>query len=303
MWKMMEKPKTVLASKSLIQEFVEMEPAPYDRPLSERRLQVYERILNSGDFRPVTWASVHCKETNSTYRVNGKHTSILLSKKDPIPTFYVTVERWEADTLNDVAALYNTFDSNLASRTTNDVNAAFAATLPELREIPARLINLAVTAAANLKWSDREIRTVSPAERAEELLDRVPFVRWLRSVITTVDTRASHSLCRHLVRSACVQAMMATYDKAPRLAEHFWVMVRDESAADRDDPTRVLARYLVRSALNGRRGATDGQGGVRKAVSHREMYVKCIHAWNAWRKEESTSLNYHADAPIPNVLK
>lgn len=58
MWKMMEKPKTVLASPSLVKEFVEMEPAPHDRPLSERRMQVYQRILKAGNFRPVTWASV-----------------------------------------------------------------------------------------------------------------------------------------------------------------------------------------------------------------------------------------------------
>lgn len=59
-WKYLEKPRTVLASKHLVAEFFEMEPAPHDRPLSERRMQVYERILKDGSFRTVTWASVHC---------------------------------------------------------------------------------------------------------------------------------------------------------------------------------------------------------------------------------------------------
>lgn len=80
MWKQVEKPRTVLASRNLVSEFVNMDPAPYDRPLSEKRLQVYEHILRNGEFRTVTWASCLCLETNNTYRVNGKHTATLLSK-------------------------------------------------------------------------------------------------------------------------------------------------------------------------------------------------------------------------------
>lgn len=295
-WKMLEKPRTLLASKPLVQEFCAMEPAPHDRPLSERRMLVYERILRSGDFRPVTWASVLCHETACTYRVNGKHTSTLLAKRDPIPTFYVTLERWECDTLNDVASLYATYDSNLSSRTAQDVNLSFAATLPELRDVNARLINLTVSSAAYLKWEDAELRKVPQAERAEELLDRVDFVKWLVEIITTSTDRSS--LSKHLLRSPVVCAMMATYDRYPKKAMEFWCLVRDESHAERDDPSRTLSRFLVRASLT-RRDA----GKETKKVGHREMFVKCLHAWNAWRKGETTSLAYHGKAPVPTISK
>lgn len=295
-WKMMEKPRTMLASKPLVAEFVAMEPAPHDRPLSERRMHVYERILKSGDFRPVTWASVLCKETNCTYRVNGKHTSNLLAAKDPIPEFYVTLERWICDTLNDVASLYATYDSNLSSRTAQDVNLSFAATLPELRQVPARLINLTVTAAAYLKWDDAELRKVPQVERAEQLLDRADFVKWLQKIVNTSTDKGS--LSRHLLRSPVACAMMATYDRYPSKAADFWTMVRDESHANRDDATRTLSRFLVRASLTSR----DRQKEAKK-VGHREMYVKCLHAWNAWRKGETTSLAYHAKAPVPAISK
>jgi hypothetical protein len=298
-WKMIEKPKTIVATKSIADEFVQMEPAPYDRPLSERRLQVYERILKQGAFRPVVWASATCYETNATYRVNGKHTSILLSRQNPFPTFYVTIERWGCDNLQDVGSLYNTYDSNLSSRTNKDINLSFAATMPELRDIPVRLINLTVSAASSLKWDENAIRKVPQAERAEELLDRVDFVKWLQEVVETT-SMGRQSLSKHLLRTAVVSAMMATYDRAPLIAKQFWAAVRDESAADRNDPTRVLARFLVRAVMI---GGGRSQKSVKEAVGHREMYVKCIHAWNAFRAGETTSLAYHAKADLPKISK
>jgi hypothetical protein len=171
MWKVSsEKPRTVLAGKGLVREFNDMEPVPYDRPLSERRVEVYRRILKAGEFRPVTWASVLCQETNCVYRVNGKHTAHMLAGMDPLPEFYVTVERYVCDTLQDAANLYNTFDSKMASRSTNDINWAFAATIPDLRDCPKRLINLTVGAAAFRRWGEKA-KDVPPAERAEELMD------------------------------------------------------------------------------------------------------------------------------------
>jgi len=298
-WKQIEKPRTVLASRALVNEFVNMEPAPYDRPLSEKRLQVYERILSSNEFRTVTWASCVCLETGNTYRVNGKHTATLLSKRDPLPEFHITVERYQADTLHDVANLYNTFDSNLASRTVSDINAAFAATIPELRNVAHRTVNLIVSAASFLKWSESEIKRVPPAERAEELLEWTDFAQWLTDIMP-LGGGGSIGIARQLFRSSVFAAMMSTYRKAPRLALEFWLQVRDETNADRDNATRVLARFLIHSAMAS--GKTIS-GRDKKIVTPREMYAKCIHAYNAWRRDEVTRLNYYPDADLPVPIK
>jgi hypothetical protein len=295
-WKQIEKPRTVIASKALVKEFAEMEPAPYDRPLSERRLQVYERILRNGEFRTVIWASAVCVETGAVYRVNGKHTAVLLSKQDPLPEFHVTVERYQCDRLSDVAKLYNTFDSNLSSRTVSDINAAFAATLPEIRGVPHRMVNLAVGAVASAKWSEGELRRIPPAERAEELVDNTDFVLWLHSFLPAVSGSGPH---RHIVRLPVVQAMYSTFRKAKNDSDKFWRAVKEEDAPDRDDPSRVLARYLVRVAMGG--GRVSGLKEGKKLVTGREIYVKCLHAWNAWRKGETTALNYHPKSPVPAV--
>lgn len=303
-WKTIEKPKTVLASKSLIDEFVEMEPAPYDRPLSERRLMVYRRILNSGDFRTVVWASAWCAETGCTYRINGKHTSTMLKGLNPIPEFWVTVERYQCETLKEVANLYNTFDSSLASRTTNDINMSFAATIRELEGVPSRVIGLTVSAASFHEFGDDATKKVSAAERAETLMDNWTFAVWMRKKlglygIASSENKSTHATgSKYVMRAPVVQAMMATYRRNETRSTEFWKLVIEESAANNMDPTRKLARYLIQIALSGGSGRT-----TKKVVQGREVYVKCLHAWNAWRKGESTSLNYHADSPYPSVEK
>ena len=49
-WKLIDRPKTLKVTKTLAKQFCEMEPAPHDRPLSERRLQVYQKLMNQGQF-------------------------------------------------------------------------------------------------------------------------------------------------------------------------------------------------------------------------------------------------------------
>ncbi len=53
-------PKTQPMSRKLALQFAEMEPALQDRPLSEARMRVYEKIAREGGFRPVQWASAYC---------------------------------------------------------------------------------------------------------------------------------------------------------------------------------------------------------------------------------------------------
>src|SRR5262249_19606940 len=130
-WKLVGRPKTIRMTRSFAQEFAQMDPCPHDRPLSERRLSAYRALFLEGTFRPCTWARAYCEETRGWYRVNGKHTSTILSMMENIPEFYVTVEEYQCDSLNDVARLYATFDSKLQSRNARDIYISFAGTVPE----------------------------------------------------------------------------------------------------------------------------------------------------------------------------
>lgn len=290
-------PKTEKVTQSLAAKFRDMDPVPHDRPLNPKRVEAYRKMLSVGLFRPVHWATVHCNETQATYRVNGKHTSNLFAEYEDLPQLvYATIEHYHCDDLDDVARLYATFDSRTQVRTTNDINRAFAAIDPDLSELPTKIINLCVTAIAYCKHGDQYAQ-IPAAERAECLLDEhnKAFVAWVHVVLGNSGNRESSRL---LWRSSVVAAMHASYQKSRRDANEFWLAVRDGTGATPRTPDRVLNRFLLGKAVVGSKTARHSSG----LVSPREMFVKCLHAWNAWRRDATTDLKYHAQAKIPAAV-
>lgn len=290
-------PKTEKVTQSLAIKFRDMDPVPHDRPLNPKRIEAYRKMLAAGLFRPVQWATVHCNETQATYRVNGKHTSNLFAEYESLPQpIHATIEHYHCDDIDDVARLYATFDSRTQVRTTNDINRAFAAIDPDLSELPTKIINLCVTAIAYCKHGDNYAQ-VPAAERAECLLDdqNKAFVAWVHAVLGNSGNRESSRL---LWRSSVVAAMHASYQKSRRDANEFWLAVRDGTGSTPKTPDRVLNRFLLGKAVLGSKTARHSSG----LVSPREMFVKCLHAWNAWRRDTTTDLKYHAQAKIPAAV-
>jgi hypothetical protein len=291
-------PKTEKVTRALAIKFRDMDPVPHDRPLNPKRVEAYRKMLAAGLFRPVQWATVYCNETQATYRVNGKHTSNLFSEYEEIPQdVHATIEHYHCDDMDDVARLYATFDSRTQVRTTADINRAFAAVDPDLVEIPAKIISLCVTAISYCKHGDNYFH-VSAADRAESLLDEAnkAFVQWVHSVLGN----SANDLTRLLWRAPVVAAMYACYQKSKRDANEFWLAVRDGTGSTPKKPDRVLNRFLLAKIVNnGSQATRKKSGGI---AAPREMFVKCLHAWNAWRRDTTTDLKYHAQAKIPAAV-
>lgn len=276
MWTLTNKPKTSQVTKSLAKEYAEMDPAPHDRALSERRLQVYQ--------------------------VNGKHTSIMLSGLDKMPEFYVTTEEYECETLEDVARLYATFDSKMMSRTTGDINKSFAATVPALRDLPGTTVNISVPGMSFHTWGPSGWGSHQPAERAELLLEHSDFVLWVAEILNvgTSNGRGDNEgrrSCVHLRRMPVVAAMFGSWQKAKRESTEFWTAVRDETGTSPKMPDRRLARFLTQYSMT----RAGGYAGKVKVAGDREFYVKCIKFWNNWRSGEDTEVLYRPDSEIPKI--
>lgn len=289
-------PKTEKVTQSLAIKFRDMDPVPHDRPLNPKRLEAYRKMLAAGLFRPVQWATVHCNETQATYRVNGKHTSNLFAEYEELPQpIHATIENYHCDDLDDVARLYATFDSRTQVRTTNDINRAFAAIDPHLAEIQTRIVNMCVTAIAYVQFGDR-YSSKPAAERAECLLDErnKMFVRWASDILGAKSSNI------HMWRSPVVAAMYASFQKSNKAATEFWLAVRDGTGASPKTPDRVLYKFLLTKFVQNGQGATSRS--ARALCGPREMYVKCLHAWNAWRRDTTTDLKYHAQAKIPAAV-
>lgn len=291
-------PKTEKVTQSLAARFRDMDPVPHDRPLNSKRVEAYRKMLSAGLFRPVQWATVHCNETQATYRVNGKHTSNLFAEYEQLPQpIHATIEHYHCDDLDDVARLYATFDSRTQVRTTNDINRAFAAIDPDLCELPSKLINLCVTAISYVRHGDTYSNKPA-AERAECLLEQESkmFIQWVSSVL-----ESNNDATKHLWRAPVVSAMHATFHKSKRDANEFWLAVRDGTGETPKKPDRVLNKFLLTRTV-ARDGSSHRQRSVGSLCPPREMFVKCLHAWNAWRRDTTTDLKYHAQAKIPAAV-
>jgi hypothetical protein len=292
-------PKTEKVTQLLALKFRDMEPVPHDRPLNPKRLEAYRKMLAVGLFRPVQWATVHCNQTQTTYRVNGKHTSNLFAEYEELPQqIHATIEHYHCDDLDDVARLYATFDSRAQVRTTSDINRAFAAVDPELAEIPSKIISLCVTGICFAVHGDH-YRTLSAADRAESLLDEDNklFIAWTHDLLGS-----NNDDTRHLWRGPVVAAMCTTFRKSRKASSEFWMAVRDGTGAHPKTPDRALHKFLLSRTVN-HGGMSSSKAATKKGFcGPREMYVKCLHAWNAWRRDTTTELKYHAQAKIPAAV-
>jgi hypothetical protein len=288
--------KVIDLTKDVAKKFRDMDGVPSDRNLSVPRIEAYRKIARAGLFRPLQWATAFCVETNGTYRVNGKHTSTLFAEDDvAIPQGLVAVvEHFKCDTMEDLAKLYSGYDSRSMVRTTNDINKSFAAVDEDLAEIPVSIVSLCVTAIAYTKYG-ASYSGRPAAERAEALFDlqNKQFVRWVADMVIGEDSR-------HIKRSPVVSAMYDTWRKSHRAATDFWSAVRDHSGESPSLPDRKIGKYLLTRTVNTGNGGRKNMGG--SACTPREMYVKCLHAWNAWRRNTTTDLKYHSEGKIPAVV-
>jgi hypothetical protein len=291
MWKLISTPKTYRVTKKLATEFATMDPCPRDRPLSERRCEVYRKVAAAHGFRPVLWAKANVIETGGEYRVNGKHTSTVFAGLDPMPELYATIEHYSCDTLEDLARLYSTYDSKIQSRSVADINRSFVSCIEELNDLSMKTVNKVISGISYNKFGEKS-SSMQPMDRAEEIFDNIKFALWVDRIF------GANSELSYLLRVPVVAAMHATFNKSMIDATVFWQAVRDETGEKPGLPDRKIARFL----LTHRSRRASREAPKKEHVADRAFYVKCLHAWNAWRRKETSNLNYYADSPVPTVI-
>jgi len=136
-----------------------------------------------------------------------------------------------------------------------------------------------------------------PAERAELMLDEPDFVVWAANEILAEEGAAAG---KHMVRTGVVAAMYTTWKKSQKDATRFWLAVKNETGDKPKCPDRVYSKFLLTTGVGN--GSQNSRRKI-KVASAREMMVKGIHAWNAWRIGETPkSLAYHVESKVPNAV-
>jgi len=291
MWRKSESTKVLKATKSLATEWANMEGVPNDRLLDPVREARRKKDLDEGRLRDIEWSKCFCEETGKWYRINGKHTSNMLSKQETIPSdLQIAVQTYHADTLADAADLYATFDDRSSLRTLGDISKATMAAVPELVEFPKKFIGLAVTGMSLAIDGIPPPKRISAADKARRLVTDTQFVIWLHEIFISEKT------AKHLWRGPVVAAIYSTYQKNRKDAFQFWILVRDETSTSPNTADRKLARWLNSVSID------NGQGAIaprHKKTNTKECMAKCLTAWNAWRKGMPSDLKYYPEKRIP----
>lgn len=282
------------ANHSLITEFSTMTMAKMDRPLSPTRMAHLRRIVKEGNFLSAVWACVTCKADGKTYRINGKHTSTLFSQMNgEMPKdIEIVVERFQCDTLEEVAHLYSSYDNKDSTRNQSAITRIWAATCPELEGVDARVLSCIVT-SLSISESGTKVHGLTAEDRAKKMVQYKDFALFVSQLISGQNLES-----KHLLRGPVISAMFLTWKKDHDASAKFWKLVKRGEGAP-GSTVRKLERYLLTTNVNWGSGARHPE---KKPAAPREMLVKCLHAWNAWRTNSSTDMKYFPNSAIP-VLK
>lgn len=251
-----------------VKEFREIEPSPTERDLNPARVQALKDRAEHHMLITFVWATV--KFDGKVYRMNGNHSSMMLSKLDgAFPEgLKVHLDEYETDTLEGMALLFRQYDSRLSTRSPLDISGAYQGLYPELIHCNKAAAKKAIQGVV---WERRHVEglPVPKGEEAFSLFNEVglyPFIKWASQL--TAQKKAVE-----LQNESVLAAMYATFLKSESGAEHFWdAVVSAGIQAEETDPITVLDRWLT------------GLPKMVKKPKPADIYQACIYAWNNHRK-------------------
>ena len=256
-----------------------------DSPRVRQRVNWLRELNVAGHFYSPEWSVVQVgAENGKKYRVDGAHsTQMLVESNHDFPEgLMVTIRHFRVKDINEAIYLWEQFNPQISTRSTNDVVKNRAAYVKKLNNVKVTAITVAIRGIA------KHFAFQNPKESSKDIMD---YIAQYPDFI--VD--ASEFIHLKMIRkTGVVAAMFATWGKDQEKSGLFWRRVRDGSASDPNCPTRKLNEYL--KALVER----SKVGGASDPVY--TQYVKCHHAWNAWRNERTTNLKVVKGCPVPKAV-
>lgn len=281
---------TLPLTRDLAVEYATRLAWPGDRDLSDSHVAWLKREYDIGKFYGPTWVKARLEDR--WYRMDGKHSSIMLADLDgSFPTgLKVNIREFVCETKSDLVALYATFNGRESTRGGADYAKAVMAfhsifcNGTELRDnAPPPAFAFRLASGIGLVLNPDRRRALIPRERSLLINESPEF-------IMAASSYAANKLCKVPVCAA----LFATWKtKSPRWST-FWDEVFNETNVDPGSPTRMLSRILHELHAARVKGHPSNS-------SHRATFVRCLHAWNAYRSGRTTTLRYCSKNPIPEV--
>jgi hypothetical protein len=280
-----QKTETFPLTLEIAKQFNRMQVLAGDRdPGSQKgiaRVSWLYAILRAGDFYSPTWSRVKIKSKNGKiYRVDGGHSSHMLvhcAGVDFPEGLSVTVRTFHCADISEAVYLYELFNQNKSTRTDNDLIKNRIAYVPTLKSLAPSSVYHAIRGVARHSslWHPR-----GEYNKLDAIYQEPQFVKWAMDFVGR----------REFKKPGVLAAMFATFKKDQKVANVFWQSVRDATANQPTCPSRTLSTF-VHTLVYDRNAPIKWNA--------RAQYVKCIHAWNAYRNGNTTSLHYHKKSQLP----
>ncbi|MDD5722682.1 MAG: hypothetical protein PHY29_02955 [Syntrophales bacterium] len=274
--------KLVDLTPEMAENLLKINNYPVQRPLRERHLKDIIKAIEEDRFVGGEIATVKCFfDGGGNFLVNGQHQAEAVVRTGK--TVSVVFKKFTVDSSEDLALLWQQFDHHAPRSLANDTHTeAYALGI----QWPERISRLMVT-GASLKEGKMD------ASKQEKVLLLKRYLRAGEAFAPLLEGDGA----RHLRRGPVVSAMLMTWEKNQEQCREFWSDVRDGENLKRSMAAYKLRDYLLSTNISRGMGAR-----MSRSVTVREMLSKCIVAWNAYRKGESTALKYFPEKPVPKAV-
>lgn len=279
--------RRVYFTEALAHSILSMNEFCADRPLRDEHVTYLINAMKRGTFRPEWVKFITCTGADGKdYRMNGQHCAWARLE---MPEKWgadckVGVLHYEADTDQDMRLLYASIDRN-APRTRNNVVASHLIGTVQFAEVPARVVRLLTEGLAFWIWDTATERQRHDGDDVAYLVqtEHANMVNRLVGFLHTDEDSVLANAQKHVRRAAVIAAMYETFSKAAAKSEEFWLAVRlGVGMLERNDPRLKLRNALMSCVL----ASSAARARAGKRVTNEEMYRWCVHAWNAWRRDE-----------------
>ena len=279
------------------ERFLNMRAMDGDRDVKTRLLNNYANKMRSEEplFHPPTIATAILNYNGrEEIRINGQHVclSVIQANKKLIAVRL----RFACDTSEDLSRLYQQFDQGYGTRSLQDFTRIEARTSLNLTW-PIRICSLVVSAAA-LRTGKQNLTKEQKVALLKHNLDQGNFVNYILN--TSLSENLTLSDVKHLKKAPIVLGMIFSWEKCQRVAEDFWIRVRDGEGLLKSDPTKLLRDFLMTATINiGRKTKFSD----RQSVSPHEILYRIAVAWNGFRqKKKMKILKYYPTKNVPRFI-
>ena len=231
-----------------VEEARKAEDMPGERKLKASRLTAIRSWIANKRFCRAHFAYAECAEDGKTYRVNGQHTSTVLSEcNDDDPKAFdfpkdiqVDLEFWKCDTKSELSDIFDTFDNPKSARTNDDKLGVYQAQYSDLQGVSRKVCKAGLQAINELRRQKNEDGKPAVALRETGLLlaetEVREFIRWLMSF----DNAPNRLWANQGIGAAMAESFYEDRDSSDAI----WSQVIDEANPDPRDPKRLWASQI-----------------------------------------------------------